>query len=53
MADILIKKMDWFVVNFDLFSGLSFDEWLEEVEKNQMTKKERFAPVSYEELNPL
>ena len=30
--------MDQFVVNFDLFGGLSLDEWLEEDEKNQMTK---------------
>ena len=25
--------MDWFVVNFDLFGGLSLDEWLEEDER--------------------
>ena len=31
--------MDRFVVNFDLFGGLSLDEWLEEDEKNQMTKR--------------
>ncbi len=45
--------MDWFVVNFDLFGGLSLDEWLEEDEKNQMTKEERFVPMSHEELNQL
>ena len=49
--------MDLFVVNFDLFGGLSLDEQLEEEEKNQMTKKikdkKRFVPMSHEELNQL
>ena len=40
-------------VNFDLFGGLSLNEWLVEDEKNQMTKKERFVPMSHEELNQL
>ena len=45
--------MDRFVVNFDLFGIFSLDEWLVEDEKNQMTKKERFVPMSHEELNQL
>ena len=45
--------MGGFVVNFDLFGGLSLNEWLVEDEKNQMTKKERFVPMSHEELNQL
>ena len=45
--------MDRFVVNFDLFGDLSLDEWLEEDEKNQMTKKERLVPMSHEELQQL
>ena len=43
-------KMDWFVINF---GDLSLDEYLEEGEKNQTTKKERFVPMSHEELNQL
>ena len=45
--------MDWFVFNFDLFGGLSLDEWLEEDEENQMTNKERFVPMSKEEFDHL
>ncbi len=45
--------MDGFVVNVDLFGGLSFNEWLEQDEKNHTTKKERFVPMSHEELNQL
>ena len=29
----IVYRMDRFVVNFDLFGGLSLDEWLEEDEK--------------------
>ena len=45
--------MDRFVVNFYLFGSLSLDECLEKDEKNQMTKKERFVPMSHEELSQL
>lgn len=52
----LSYEMDLFVVHFDLFGGLSLDEWLEEDgKKNQIrpSKKERFVRVSNEELNQL
>ncbi len=34
-------KKDWFVVNFDVFGGLSLDEWLEGDERKQKNKKKR------------
>ena len=42
-----------FVVNFYLFGSLSLDEWLEEDEKNQVANRDRFVPMSNEELNQL
>ena len=44
--------MEGFVVNFDLFGGLSMDQWLEEEEKKEQ-KKERYARVTNEELDKL
>ena len=43
--------MDRFVADFDLFGGLSLDEWLEEDEKND--KEVKILPMSHEELNQL
>ena len=42
-------------VNFDLLGGLSFDEWLEEEEKENATAtpNERYVAVSNEELDNL
>lgn len=45
--------MDGFAVNFDLYGGLCFDEWLEEDEKNTKPKNERYVALSNEELNQL
>lgn len=46
--------MDNFAPNFDLYGGLSFEEWLEEDEKENITpRNKRFAAFLDEELNQL
>uniref|UniRef100_A0A668AW89 ZMYM2-like/QRICH1 C-terminal domain-containing protein n=1 Tax=Myripristis murdjan TaxID=586833 RepID=A0A668AW89_9TELE len=44
--------MDNFIINFDLFGGLTFDEWLKEEDRTEQ-KMERYKPVTNEELDQL